>query len=76
MLVAGVAEDGRGARGVEENGIWRKKRGKERANGKVWGGIGGEFGEDWVDGRLRVRSGRSGRWGDRGEKRREAADQT
>jgi hypothetical protein len=40
MLVAGVAEDGRGARWVKEKENWK---GKERANGKVWGGIEGEF---------------------------------
>ena len=39
-----------------------KERGKERTNGKVWGGIGVSFGKDWVDGRLWVRLGGSGRW--------------
>jgi len=39
MLVAWVAEDGRGAGGVEEKGKWRKKGERKRANGKVfWGG--------------------------------------
>ena len=42
--------------------IMEKEMGKERANGKVWGGIGVSFGKDWVDGRLWVRLGVSERW--------------
>ena len=34
--------------------IMEKEMGKERANGKVWGGIGVSFGKDWVGGRLWV----------------------
>jgi len=36
--------------------------GEERANGKVWGGIGVSFGKDWADCRLWVRLGGLGIW--------------
>jgi len=55
MLVAGVAEDGKGAGGVEEKGKWRKKGERKRANGKVFLGVGlteGEIGE--VEGREKL----------------------
>jgi len=53
MLVAWVAEDGRGAGGVEEKGKWRKKGKRKRANGKVF--LGGGIGEVEGRGKLQLR---------------------